>query len=129
MSFLYCCLRTTSHFHCQFHLEEFSTFFVLTLDCCNSSNFLGGTATEIGLVTTFLDVPNFLLLSQHRRAVIIDELIKLTMIMVMKVKNKIPEVLDKVTHMHPYSISGKAAQNRCAAFQVRYSATNRFCFD
>ena len=108
---LYCCLWKDNSvevkaFHCHFHLEEFSIFFAaaagfwLDCSCFCSSNFLGGIATvEIGLVTTFFDVPYFRLLSQHRRAVIIDELIKLTTIIVMKVKNKIPEVLDNVTHM------------------------------
>ena len=52
-----------------------------------------------GQVLAVFLLPYFRRFSRQRRTVIIEELIRLTTIMVMKVRNKIPDVLDRVTHM------------------------------
>ena len=106
------------NFHCQFHFLEPEHFCFCC--CCCSSSFFGGIAV-CGIVffvcllvaveefaglffpcgvklcgANFLS--NFCLFSQHLRAVMTDELIKLATITDMKVKKRIPEVFVKVTH-------------------------------
>ena len=63
--------------------------------------FLGAVSNlETLLMTTLLTLfPYFFLLTMHLLQVMIAEVVKLTTMILMKVKKRIPEVLVKVTHM------------------------------
>ena len=63
--------------------------------------FLGAASNlETLLMTTLLTLfPYFFLLIMHLLQVMMAEVVKLTTMILMKVKKRIPEVLVKVTHM------------------------------
>ena len=59
-----------------------------------------GSNLETLLMTTLLTLfPYFFRLTIHLLQVMMAEVVKLTTMMLMKVKKRIPEVLVKVTHM------------------------------